>query len=126
MRLVIPAQPHVSTLQSLPTTAYMNLHTLYIKVNRVIIDILSWCGTVNCGKGGVVKKDWIGFFIVTALVIGGLSLIFDWRKFANFGHTSPAPKVEPVKRLRGFGPQCDWDDPIAPCTYRYVVRKGEK
>lgn len=73
-----------------------------------------------------MKKDPIGFFVMTILVIVGLMYLVDWSTFTNFGKTSPVHKKEPFKKLRGFGPQCDFDEPIVPCTYRYVVRQGEK
>lgn len=72
------------------------------------------------------KSDPIGLFIVTLSILVGLALIIDWSNFKDFGKTSsPAPtrRAEPVKRLQGFGPQCELDDDITPCMYRTVTRK---
>jgi hypothetical protein len=72
------------------------------------------------------QSDPIGLFIITLGILGGLTLIIDWSNFKDFGKTStPAPvrKTEPVKRLQGFGPQCELDDESIPCMYRTVTRK---
>lgn len=72
------------------------------------------------------KSDPIGLLIITIAILAGLWFMIDWSKFVDFGKTStPAPtrRAEPVKRLQGFGPQCELDDDITPCMYRTVTRK---
>lgn len=72
------------------------------------------------------QSDPIGLLIITLAILAGLALIIDWSRFSDFGKTStpaPARKVEPVKRLQGFGLHCELDDEITPCMYRTVTRK---
>lgn len=75
------------------------------------------------------QSDPIGLFIITLGILGGLALIIDWSNFKDFGKTStpaPASKAELVKRLRGFGPQCNLDDEFVPCTHQPVIIREAK
>lgn len=73
----------------------------------------------------LVKKDPIGFAVMMILAIIGLAFLLDWKSVANFGNTPPAPayKKEPLRQHQGFGPQCDFDDPVTPCAHRAVVKE---